>query len=109
MHIRTGLGIASKALMHRAYSASAGLTSKLINNLLYTIHHHSSLINNVASNALRSVLSYRILSKMTNVVNPIIKYLPSGEAKDTLKRLNDAVQHASSRLQSVHSVSSIRC
>ena len=93
--IRDGIGIAGKALMTAADSASGGLASKVMNRGLDIATKNSGVIGKVAGGIGRNFLSDTIRSRMASMADKTIDYLPSGKLKSTLKSLNDATQNKS--------------
>ena len=90
--IRDGIGIAGKALMTAADSASGGLASKVMNRGLDIATKNSGVIGKVAGGIGRNFLSDTIRSRMASIADNTIDYLPSSKLKSTLKSLNDATQ-----------------
>ena len=97
--IRDCIGIAGKALMTAADSASGGLASKVMNRGLDMATKNSGVIGKVAGGIGRNFLSDTIRSRMASMADKTIDYLPSGKLKSTLKSLNDATQNKAYSVQ----------
>ena len=75
--IRDGIGIAGKALMTAADSASGGLASKVMNRGLGIAAKNSGVIGKVAGGIGRNFLSAIIRSRMASMADNTLKILKS--------------------------------
>ena len=90
--IKTGIGLASKHLMNFANSATGGLAGKIVNTAVYGVNKHAGIIGKVAQGIGRKLLSDKTREKISNLADTAIKYIPKGNVRTALEKVNNAAQ-----------------
>ena len=90
--IKTGIGLASKHLMNFANSATGGLAGKIINTAVDGVNKHAGIIGKVAQGIGRKLLSDKTREKISNLADTAIKYIPKGNVRTALEKVNNAAQ-----------------
>ena len=90
--IKTGIGLASKHLMNFANSATGGLAGKVVNTAIDGVNKHAGIIGKVAQGIGRKLLSDKTREKISNFADKAIKYIPKGNVRTALEKVNNAAQ-----------------
>lgn len=90
--IKTGIGLASKHLMNFANSATGGLAGKIVNTAVDGVNKHAGIIGKVAQGIGRKLLSDKTREKISNLADTAIKYIPKGNVRTALEKVNNAAQ-----------------
>ena len=90
--IKTGIGLASKHLMNFANSATGGLAGKVVNTAIDGVNKHAGIIGKVAQGIGRKLLSDKTREKISNFADTAIKYIPKGNVRTALEKVNNAAQ-----------------
>ena len=90
--VSSAIDAGAKSLMGAADAATGGLASKLSNTLISGADSHAGLIGKVASGVGKALFSDKARNAMSNIANKAIDYLPSGNVKTALSKINNAAQ-----------------
>ena len=90
--IKTGIGLAGKHLMNFANSATGGLAGKVVNSAIDGINKHAGVIGKVAQGIGRKLLSDKTRDRISNIADTAIKYIPKGNVRTALEKVNNAAQ-----------------
>lgn len=90
--IKGGIGLGGKVLMGAADNFTGGLASKLLETTAGGLTKHSGLIGKVAKGLGESFLSDNARSKIANIAESALKYVPEGNVKTALSSINKSAK-----------------
>ncbi len=90
--IKTGIGLAGKHLMNFANSATGGLAGKIVNTAIDGVNKHAGVIGKVAQGIGQKLFSDKTREKISNFVDKAIKFIPKGNVRTALEKVNNAAQ-----------------
>ena len=90
--IKRGIGIAGKNLMNFANGATGGLAGKVVDNVIDGVNKHAGVIGKVAQGIGRPLLSDKARTTISNLADSAIKYIPKGNVRTALEKINNAAQ-----------------
>lgn len=98
--IKNGVSLAGKHVMNWANAATGGLAGKVADNVVNKVNKHSGVIGKVAQGIGRKLFSDKTREKMSNLADSAIKYLPKGNVRTALEKVNNAAQGRSNDFKS---------
>ena len=78
--------------MNFANSATGGLAGKVVNTAIDGVNKHAGIIGKVAQGIGRKLLSDKTSEKISNFADTAIKYIPKGNVRTALEKVNNAAQ-----------------
>ncbi len=90
--IKTGIGLAGKHLMNFANSATGGLAGKIVNTAIDGVNKHAGVIGKVAQGIGQKLFSDKTREKISNFADKAIKFIPKGNVRTALEKVNNAAQ-----------------
>lgn len=89
---RRSIGLGSQLLMGAANSATGGLAGKLADNATGIMKNQSGLIGKTMGSLGKAFLSDNMRNKISNVADAAIKYIPKGNVREALTKINNHAQ-----------------
>lgn len=89
---REGIGIGGKLLMGAADGVTGGLASKLLGSATRYTRKHAGIIGKVASGIGHKLLGDKTRKTLSNIADSAIKFIPEGDVKSALTRINNSAQ-----------------
>ena len=90
--VKEGIGLGGKYLFDEANRRYDGIGSKVLKNSVKYGNHYGGLIGGVLNWAGNKYLSDAKRSNLSNVANKVLDYIPDGDVKNTLTKINNATQ-----------------
>ena len=90
--VKEGIGLGGKYLFDEANRRYDGIGSKVLKNSVKYGNDYGGLIGGVLNWAGNKYLSDAKRSNLSNVANKVLDYIPDGDVKNTLTKINNATQ-----------------
>ena len=90
--VKGALAHGADALMNVANTATGGLAGKVSNTIISGAKNNAGLIGKVAGGIGKHVLSKSTRNKLSNIADKAIKYIPNGEVRTALTKINNVAQ-----------------
>lgn len=89
---RRSIGLGGQLLMGAANAATGGLAGKLADNATGIMKNQSGLIGKTMGSLGKAFLSDNMRNKISNVADAAIKYIPKGNVREALTKINNHAQ-----------------